>query len=171
MGCHALIQIFLTQGWNSHLLQSPALAGRFCTTGTYKLNKQGDNIQPYPTPFPILNQSVIPCKVLTVVPWPSYKFLRRQVRWSGIPISLRIFHHFLWSTQRLCIVNEGKVDVFLKFSCSMIQWMLPIWSLILLPFLNPAGTFGSSWFLYYWSLAWKILSITLLACDMSPIVQ
>ena len=32
----------------------------------YKLNKQGDNIQPWRTPFPIWNQSV-PCPVLTVV--------------------------------------------------------------------------------------------------------
>ena len=32
----------------------------------YKLNKQGDNIQPWHTPFPILNQSVVPCPVLTV---------------------------------------------------------------------------------------------------------
>ena len=33
---------------------------------SYKLNKQSDNIQPCPTPFPILNQSVVPCPVLTV---------------------------------------------------------------------------------------------------------
>ena len=118
MGCHALIQIFLTQGWNSHLLQSPALAGRFCTTGTYKLNKQGDNIQPYPTPFPILNQSVIPCKVLTVVSWPSYKFLRRQVRWSGIPISLRIFQFIvIYTVNGFSVINEVEVDVFLEFPC------------------------------------------------------
>ena len=32
----------------------------------YKLNKQGDNIQPWHTPFPIRNQSVVPCPVLTV---------------------------------------------------------------------------------------------------------
>ena len=32
----------------------------------YKLNKQGDNIQPQRTPFPIWNQSVVPCPVLTV---------------------------------------------------------------------------------------------------------
>ena len=32
----------------------------------YKLNKQGDNIQPRRTPFPIWNQSVVPCPVLTV---------------------------------------------------------------------------------------------------------
>ena len=42
----------------------------------------------------------------------------------------------------------------------MIQWMLAIWSLIPLPFLNPAWTSGSSWFIYCWSLAWRILSIT-----------
>src|SRR5574340_682789 len=32
----------------------------------YKLNKQGDSIQPQRTPFPIWNQSVVPCPVLTV---------------------------------------------------------------------------------------------------------
>ena len=65
----------------------------------YKLHKQGDNIQPRPTPFPIWNQSVVPCPVLTVASWPAYRFLKRQVRWSGIPFSFRIFHSLLWSTQ------------------------------------------------------------------------
>ena len=65
----------------------------------YKLNKQGDNIQPWCTPFSIWNQSVVPCPVLTVASWPAYRFLRRQVRWAGIPISWRIFHRLLWSTQ------------------------------------------------------------------------
>ena len=32
----------------------------------YKLNKQGDNIQPWCTPFPMWNLSVVPCPVLTV---------------------------------------------------------------------------------------------------------
>ena len=64
----------------------------------YKLNKQGDNIQPWRTPFPICNQSVVPCPVLTVASWPAYRFLKRQIRWSGIPISLRVFHSLLWST-------------------------------------------------------------------------
>ena len=65
----------------------------------YKLNKQGDNMQLWHTPFPIWNQSVVPCPVLTVASWPAYRFLRRQFRWSGIPISFRIFHSLLWSTQ------------------------------------------------------------------------
>ena len=64
-----------------------------------KLNKQGDNIQPWWTPLPIWNQSVVPCPVLTVASWPAYRFLRKQVRWSGIPISFRLFHSLLWSTQ------------------------------------------------------------------------
>ena len=65
----------------------------------YKLNKQGDNMQPWRTPFPIWNQSVVACPDLTVASWPAYRFLRRHVRWSGIPISWRIFHSLLWSTQ------------------------------------------------------------------------
>ena len=52
----------------------------------------------------------------------------------------------------------------------MIQQMLAIWSLVPLPFLNAAWTSGSSWFTYCWSLAWRILSINLLACEMSAIV-
>ena len=65
----------------------------------YKLNKQSDNIQPWSTPFPIWNQSVVPSLVLTVASWPAYRFLRRQVRWSGITTSWRIFHSLLWSTE------------------------------------------------------------------------
>ena len=61
------------------------------------------------------------------------------------------------------IVNEA--DVFLKLCAFlMIQQMLAIWSLVPGPFLNPAWTSGSSWFIYCWSLAWRILSITLLVC-------
>ena len=54
---------------------------------------------------------------------------------------------------------------------SVVQWMLAIWSLVPLPFLNPYWTPRSSWFMYCWSLTWRILSITLLACEMSAIVR
>ena len=33
----------------------------------YKLNKQGDNIQPWHTPSPIWNQSTVPCPVLLLL--------------------------------------------------------------------------------------------------------
>ena len=61
----------------------------------HKLNKQDDNIQPWCTPFPIWIQSVIPCPVLTVASWPAYRFLRRLIRCSGIPIFCRFFHSLL----------------------------------------------------------------------------
>ena len=70
----------------------------------YKLNKQGDNVQTWHTPFPILNQSIVPCLVLTVASWLAHRFLRRQVMWSAIPISLRIIHSLLWTTQSKALV-------------------------------------------------------------------
>ena len=70
----------------------------FCMMySAYKFNKQGDNKQPWYTPFLIWNKSVVPCTFLTVASWPAYRFLRRQVTCSGILISLRIFHSLLWS--------------------------------------------------------------------------
>ena len=57
---------------------------------------------------------------------------------------------------------------------SMIQQMLAIWPLVPLPFLNPAWTSGSSLFTYCSSLAWRVLTITLLAYEIelgSPALQ
>ena len=71
----------------------------------YKLNKQVDNIQPWCTPFPIWNQSVVPCPVLSVASWPAYRFLKRQVRWSGIPFCK---HKLLFCMGfSLAVVNGG----------------------------------------------------------------
>ena len=80
----------------------------------YKLNKQGDNIQPWRTPFLILNQSVVPCPVLTVASWSAYRFLRRQVRWFGIPISWRIFQFVvIYTVKGFDIINKAE-EVFLQ---------------------------------------------------------
>ena len=84
----------------------------------YKLNKQGDSIQPCHTPLPILTQSVIRCLVLTVASWPAYCSLRRQVRWSGISISLRIVQFVVIHTVKgFSIVSRSEVEVFLEFPC------------------------------------------------------
>ena len=77
----------------------------------YKLNKQGDNIQPWHTPFPIWNQS---CSMFSSI-WcflTAYRFLKRQVRWSGIPISFRIFHSYQiedceWMCVHMCVCVFG----------------------------------------------------------------
>ena len=120
----------------------------------YKLNKQDDNIQPWRIPFPIWNQSVVLCLVLTVASWPTYRFLRRQVRWSCIPIS-KNFPQFvvIHTVKGFGVVNKAEVDFFWNsLAFSMIQQILAIWSLVLLPFLNPAWTSGSSQFTYCRSL-------------------
>ena len=51
--------------------------------------------------------------------WPVYRFLRRLVRWSGIPISLRIFQFFfvcvIHTLKGFSVVNQA--EVFLEFFC------------------------------------------------------
>ena len=54
---------------------------------------------------------------------------------------------------------------------SMIQKILAIWPLVPLLFLNPAWSSGSSWLIHCWSHSWRILSFTLLVCEMSAIVR
>ena len=100
------------------------------------LNKQGDNIQPWCTPFPIVNQAIVPCPVLTVASWPAYRFLRRQVRWSGILISLSIFQFVMIHTVKgFSIVNKAEVDAFLESSCFFLWssggWRFNLWFLCL----------------------------------------
>ena len=88
------VPFFLTSNslvFSESILQVIDYLRRFMMYSAYKLNKQGDNIQPWCTPFPIWNQYVVLCPVLTVASWPTYRFRRRQVRWSGIPISWRTF--------------------------------------------------------------------------------
>ena len=59
--------IFLQQSWFQLVFH---LATFHMMCSVYKLNKQGDDIQPWGTPFPILNQSIVPYLVLYVVYWP-----------------------------------------------------------------------------------------------------
>ena len=71
------------------------------------------------------------------------------------------------------IFNKAEVDIFSE-TLLLFPWsrgVLAIWPLVPLPFLKPAWTSGSSWFMYCWSLAWRILRITMLVCEMSAIVH
>ena len=70
------------------------------------------------------------CPILAVASWPAYRFLRRQVRWSDSPISLRIFQFVVIHTVKgFSIVNEADVHVFLEFSWFFyVQRMLATWS-------------------------------------------
>ena len=63
--------------------------------------------------FPIWNQPIISCPVVTVASSPEYKFCRRQVRWSSIPISWRIFQFVVIHTVNVfSVINEAEVDAF-----------------------------------------------------------
>ena len=102
----------------------------------FKLNKQRDKIQPWCIPSPALNKSVVSCLVLTAASWPAYRFLGRQVKWSGIPISLRIFHSLLWPHSRRLYHSQwsrsrcfsGSLFLFL-WSCRC--WRFDLWFLSL----------------------------------------
>ena len=142
----------------------------------YKLNKHSDNIQPWRTPFPMWNQFVVLCPVLIVASWPAYRFLKSRSQEAGGLVfpSLSEFSTVYRDphSQRLWHSQESRNRCFSgTLAFLMIQRMLAIWSLVSLPFKKPAWTSGSSRFTYCWSLAWRILSITLLACEMSAIVQ
>ena len=53
------------------------------------------------------------CCFLTCV-----QVLRKRVRWSGIPISSRIFQFAVIHTVKgFSVVNEAEIDIFLEFSC------------------------------------------------------
>ena len=137
-------------------------------------SKQGDNIQLWCTPFPILNQSIVPCPALIVASWPAYRFPRRQARWTSIPI-FKNFSQFvvIHTVKGFRVVNEAEVDFFfLEFSCFFYD-PVNVGSLICSysgSFITPACLSENSQFTYCWSLALRILSITLLACEMSKSV-
>ena len=67
---------------SAYVSSSPAV---LMMSSAYKLNDQGGNIQPWRTPFSIWNQSVVPCPVLTVASWPTYKrhTKRHKVVWHS----------------------------------------------------------------------------------------
>ena len=107
------------------LIFSPAILIPACASSNlvfwimysaYKLNKQGNNIQPWHTPFPNRNLFIVPCPVLTVASWPTYWFLEtgNVVRYS---ISFKNFPEFvvIHTVKGFSVVNE--TEVFLELSC------------------------------------------------------
>ena len=146
-----------------------------------KLNKQGDNTQACHIPFPILNQSVVPCKVLSVASWPAYRFLRRQARCSTF--LSKNFPQFvvIHIVKGFSTVNE--VHVFLKIFCFLYEPMnvgnlnsgssafskpsLDIWKLSVNVMLKPSlkdfeHTLASMWNECNCTAVWTFFGIALL---------
>ena len=115
----------------------------------YKLNKQGDNIQPWCTPFLIWNQSIVPCPVLTVTSWPACRFLRRQVS-----IKLLRVHSWLQHTDEIrvepqilssCLISTiviVVVIVSLLQDLGVIIYVRPLWLIVKL---SARASLGSQW--------------------------
>ena len=56
--------------------------------------------------FPNFGRSVALFPVLTIACWPACRFLRRRIQWSDVPVSLRIFHSLLRSTQSKALSSQ-----------------------------------------------------------------
>ena len=75
----------------------------------------------------------------------------------------------IYSVKGFGIVNKAEIDVFLELPC-FFDDPADVGNLI-----SDSSVFSKTslniWkFTYCWSLAWRMLSITLLACEMSAIV-
>ena len=84
----------------------------------YKLNKQDDNIQPWHTPFPIWNQSVVPCPVLTCF----LTCIQLSQEAGDVVWYAHLFQNFpqfivIHTVKGFGIDNEAEIDVFLELSC------------------------------------------------------
>ena len=115
---------------------------------------QCDNIKPCHTPFSTLNQSVVSYLVLSVASWPSYRFLRREVRWSGMPMNFPQFI-VIHTVKSFHIVNEAEVDVFLELLCFLHDLLnvgnLTFWSLSYL------AIFGRFIYVFIYSLMFSFM--------------
>ena len=138
--------------------------------------------------FPSLNQSIVPCSVLTIASWPAHMFLRKKVGWSGIPMSWRILQFVMIHTVKgFSVVNEAKLDVFLEFSCfihdptdvgnliscssAFSKSSLSIWKFLVHILLKPSLENFEHYFASMWNecccmVVWKFFGIALLwNCD------
>ena len=144
------------------------------TYSAYKLNKQG---QYTALTYSFFYLEAVCCSISS----SNFCFLMciqisqeaGQVAWYS-----RLFQNFpqfvvIHAVKVFGIVNQAEIDVFFwnSLAFSMIQRMLAGWTLVPLPFLKPAWSSGIAWFTYCWSLAWRILRITLLECEISAIMR
>ena len=87
---------------------------------------------------------------------------------------LKNFPHFIviHTIKGFSVVNKAEVDVFPESSCCLYD-LMDVGNLISdsSAFSKSSLDIWNSQFTHCWSLAWRILSITLLACEMSANVQ
>ena len=127
---------------------------------SYMLNKQSDNIQSWITSFPVLNQSVVPCSVLTVASWPAYIFLRSQVDLSAIWDSFDSNQFMLcpWAIsffQKLCPAPFPPVSIVPMKPLFIKQWLT-----LTLPSFFPSFLFSLPFHFFLVDISESIYSFT-----------
>ena len=91
----------------------------------YKLNKQGDNIQSRHNPFPIWNQSVVPCLVLTLE-----LLLLHPTDFGKVVFSLSLDEEFSdfffnFTTDPLVLLNNDVWSRCILFFLFFFLWLIP----------------------------------------------
>ena len=113
---YIMLLIFLLAILTSTCLSSSPAFLLMCSA--YKLNKQGDNIWPLCTPFPIWKQSVVLCPVLTCF----LNYIQISQEAGQVVWYYHLFQNFpqfivIHTVKSFGIVNKAEIDVFLELSC------------------------------------------------------
>ena len=93
----------------------------------YKLNKQGENVQPWGTPFPILNQSIVPWPVQTVASWPAYRILKKLTK-AMAPHSSTLAWGIPWMEEPGRLQSMGSLRVGHDWATSLSLFTFMHWS-------------------------------------------
>ena len=83
----------------------------------YKVNKQGDSIQHWCTPFPVWNQTIVLCPVLFLLNLHTDFSGAGQVVWYSHPFQNFPQFVVIHTVKGFGMVNKAEVDVFLELSC------------------------------------------------------
>ena len=148
----------------------------------YKLNKQGDNIQPWHIPFPIWNQSIVPSLDLTIASWPAYRFHQEAGKVIWYSHLFKNFPQFvvIYMVKGFSVVNQVEVGVlrnYLAFSviqtdvgkfisgCSVFSksslhiWKFLVHILLKLSLEDFEYYFASIWNVCHWVVVWAFFGI------------
>ena len=122
---------------------------------SYKLNKQGDNIQPWGTPFPIWNQSIVPCQ---------QKLTRGQTRNPG---------KAYWDS--CCNQSRVKQTTF-SLACSLPMgwrgWACSLYGVRVRVFPDVDTAFTPNPILLLWTLhKWVFQSVCIFCSEFAPTVH
>ena len=126
--CYLHIWGYWYFSWQSGFQLVFSFSPAFCMKySSYKLNKQGDNIQPWHTLFLIWNQSVVPCPVLTAASGTCIQISQEAGKVVWYSHLFKNFPQFvvIHTVKDFGVVNKAKVNVLLELSC---RWWLQSWN-------------------------------------------